>query len=93
MLYAILLLILAVMLFGSSAVIGAAGVVLGVLAAIVALGLATVAIAPWLATLGISEANVVPSIILFICFVLLAARVILPMTGHDWRTGQKKRDK
>ena len=62
MLYAILLLILAVLLFGSSAVIGAIGAILGFIAFAAGLAVLSWYASPFIVSLGVDPGNVVGAI-------------------------------
>lgn len=77
MLVAIALLILAVLLFGSSAVLGAFGAILGFIAAVAGLAFLAIAAAPMMPSLGLSSDQAVPAIALAIIAFIAIGNVIM----------------
>lgn len=77
MIVAGLLLIIAILLFGSSAVIGAFGAILGFIAFASALAVAGYHAGPLIEKLGLNGDNAVALIILTICGILAVGRLII----------------
>lgn len=88
MLYAILLLILAVILFGSARVLGAASAVLGSVAALAAFGIAAVALARFL---DLSTTQAIGGIAAIVFGILVAYGAVMEFRGIDPATGKKRR--
>lgn len=77
MIFAALLLIAAILLFGSSAVLGAAGRVLGVIAGAAAVTIGLYYLAPSAGHFGVSAENAPAVIILIICGIFAVGRLAI----------------
>jgi hypothetical protein len=81
MLYVLLLVIIAILLVGSSRVLGAVGLALGYICLAAALGLLTYFAAPWLISLGLNSDQVPWVIVLFFIGLLVVARLAAHLHG------------
>lgn len=75
MLYALLLLIIAILLLGSSRILGALGAVLGFAFAVLALGTLAYFASPWLLAIGLNDDQILPAIVGILLTFLVVGRL------------------
>lgn len=95
MLYLFLAVIAAVLLFGAGAVRGAIATLFAWIAGLIFFVLIVLVVGPYvfhfMMWLGVSQGNVIPTLVIFGCGLMAAIALIMKWLGHDISTGQKRK--